>query len=250
MVFAAVGMTDGTRICPGEHNENMRDLTLWLTGLDHGFFGCFFSSEFFVVLFSLFLTKNPETPFTFPARREVTSCFVASLVKLMMFFLSQNMRPPKKTAGMTLALDTCVEILRVGKLRVSLGGQRHSWRKHTELGLYQNLVNGRSSLPTRFFELVLPVLLDFSETINCEFVAAVFAQENFVDHAQQQVNTWKNYENWHVHGYLLCIGAEMLQFFIRFPSINPPGPYGSCEIWVFVRASHMELVKCPLWKRR
>jgi len=26
-------------------------------------------------------------------------------------------------------------------------------------------------------QLVLPVLLDFSETINCEFVAAVFAQE-------------------------------------------------------------------------
>ena len=96
MVFAAVGMTDGTRICPGEHNENMRDLTLWLTGLDHVFFGCFFSSEIFVVLFSLFLAKKPETPLTFPAQRGVTSCFVASLVRLMMVFCRKTCAPPRK----------------------------------------------------------------------------------------------------------------------------------------------------------
>ena len=39
MVFAAVGMTDGTRICPGGHWKQE-------TGLDHGFLLFFFSQKF------------------------------------------------------------------------------------------------------------------------------------------------------------------------------------------------------------
>lgn len=223
MVFAAVGMTDGTRICPGGHNENMRELPLWLTQLTMVF--CVFFVSFlrnFVVLFRCH--KKLKFFLNIPARRGVTSWFVASLVRLMMVFCRKTCAPPKKTAGMTLALDTCVEILRVGKLRVSLGGQRHSWRKRankdqnktqTELGLYQNPVNGRSSLPTRFFELVLPVLLDFSETVSVSLLLRCLHNKCLLvnitlDHAQQQVNTEKTMENWHVHGYLLCIGAEML----------------------------------------
>ena len=87
--------------------------------------------------------------------------------------------------GMTLALDTCVEILRVPSLE-----QRHSWKK---TGRYWNAILKHQKQNT--YTLSWVCIKTPGETHNqpifswccqiflhhqCEFVAAVFAQEMFV----------------------------------------------------------------------